>query len=155
MTINISQDTLTVDVVTSQPTLDIVTDTLSLDVASGGLVPANIDLAAEAGENLSALRVVRLNGTNKAVYADNDNATNANAVGITTSSAASGATASIRYAGLLEDSSWTWSQGPIYIGTAGTLTQAAPTGGLIVREVARAIASTKIIIDIETLIQTV
>ena len=155
MTINVSQDTLTIDVVTQQPAVDIVTQTLSLDVASGGIVPANIDLAAEAGVNLSALRVVRLDAANKAVYADNDTAANANAVGITTSAASAGATAAIRYAGLLEDAGWSWTQGPIYIGIGGTLTQTAPAGGLIVREVARAISATKIIIDIEPLIQTV
>lgn len=155
MTINVSQDTLTIDVVTQQPAVDIITQSLSLDVASGGIVPANIDLAAEAGVNLSALRVVRLDAANKAVYADNDTAANANAVGITTSAASAGATAAIRYAGLLEDAGWSWTQGPIYIGTGGTLTQTAPAGGLIVREVARAITTKKIIIDIEPLIQTV
>jgi hypothetical protein len=155
VTINVSQDTLTIDVVTQQPAVDIITQTLSLDVASGGLVPANIDLAAEAAINLSALRVVRLDAANKAVYADNDTAANANAVGITTSAATAGATAAIRYAGLLEDSGWAWTQGPIYIGTGGTLTQTAPAGGLVLREVARAISDTKIIIDIEPLIQTV
>jgi hypothetical protein len=118
-------------------------------------ITANIDLSAEAGSNLSALRVVRLDATNKAVYADNDTDTNANAVGITTIASILGATASIRYAGVLEDSGWSWTQGPIYLGNSGTLTQTAPTGGLIVREVARAIAANKIIIDIEPLIITV
>lgn len=153
--LDVLYNALTLDVVTQTANVDVVTNTLSLDVASGGIVPANIDLAAEAAINLSALRVVRLDAANKAVYADNDTAANANAVGITTSAATAGATAAIRYAGLLEDLGWAWTQGPIYIGTSGTLTQTAPAGGLIVREVARAISATKIIIDIEPLIQTV
>lgn len=155
MIVNISQDSLIVDVVYAQPDVDLQISQITLDVASGGIVPANIDFSAEAGENLSALRAVRLDGLNKLRYASNDTATNANAVGIITAAVSAGATGNVRYAGLLSDASWSWSQGAIYIGDNGVLTQTAPSGGLIMREIARAISTTQIIIDIEPLIQTV
>lgn len=154
-TIDIVQLGADIDVQFMQPIVDVISQSVTLDVASGGLVPANIDLSAEAGDNLSALRVVRLDGMNKLRYASNDTAANANAVGILTAAVTSGGTGNVRYAGLLSDTSWSWSQGAIYIGADGVLTQTAPSGGLIVREVARAISTTQIIIDIELLIQTV
>lgn len=124
-------------------------------VATGGLVPLNVDLSLTAGVNLSALRAVTTDGSGNAVYASNDTLSNAVVVGITETAANAGGAVSVRTAGVVEDSSWTWTKGPVFLGINGTLTQSAPTAGAIVVQIGRAITATKLQVDIEPIIQTV
>lgn len=124
-------------------------------VATGGLVPLNVDLSLTAGMNLSALRAVTTDGSGNAVYASNDTLSNAVVVGITETAANAGGAVSVRTAGIVTDSNWSWTKGPVYLGNNGTLTQTAPTGGLIICQVGRAIGPTKLQIDVEPTIETV
>ena len=139
---------MSVDVIIERPNI-------TLDIQSGGLVPLNVDLSLTAAVNLSALRVVTTNGSGNAIYADTDTLSNAVVVGVTETAANAGGAVSVRTAGILEDSSWSWTKGPVFLGTNGTLTQTAPSGGAIIVQVARAITATKIQVDIEPIIQTV
>jgi hypothetical protein len=145
-TINVNQDTLRVNVDQTN---------ITLDIASGGLVPISDDITLVAGENLSALRAVTTNSSGQAVYASNNTLANAQVVGITNGAVTSGANATIKISGILTDANWNWTKGTVYLGTNGTLTQTVPTNGAIVVHVGKALTSTQLIIDIDTIIQTV
>ena len=144
--INVNQDTLRVNVDQSN---------ITLDIASGGLVPISDDITLVAGENLSALRAVTSNSSGQAVYASNNTLANAQVVGITNGAVTSGANATIKISGILTDANWNWTKGTVYLGTNGTLTQTVPTNGAIVVHIGKALTSTQLIIDIDTIIQTV
>ncbi len=145
-TINVNQDTLRVNVDQTN---------ITLDIASGGLVPISDDITLVAGENLSALRAVTTNSSGQAVYASNDTLANAQVVGITNAAATSGANATIKISGILTDANWNWTKGTVYLGTNGSLTQTVPTAGAIVVHIGKALTATQLLIDIDTIIQTV
>lgn len=145
----------TINIERPEITLDLPTSDVTLLVTQGGLVPVSDDLSLTAAVNLSALRAVTTDGSGNAVYASNDTASNAVVVGITFTSALAGQSVQIKTSGIIEDAGWTWTKGPVFLGTNGTLTQTAPTGGAVVVPIGRAIATTKLQIDIDTTIQTV
>jgi hypothetical protein len=89
------------------------------------------------------------------VYATPDTLANAVVIGISTTAGNTGETITIKTSGQITDASWNWTKGAIYLGANGVLTQTAPTGGSIVVHVAKAITATTLIIDIDTIIQTV
>lgn len=64
-----------------------------------------------------------------------------------TKSAAAGAGESVTFVseGLLTDPSFTFTEGPVYIGAAGALTQTKPTSGLLI-QIATAMSATEIIV---------
>lgn len=124
-------------------------------VATGGLVPLNVDVSLVAGVNLSALRAVTTDSNGRAVYASPATLSDAVVVGITSTAANALDAVSVRTAGIVDDGSWSWTKGPVFLGTNGTLTQTAPTGGLIICQVGRALGPTKLQIDVEPTITTV
>jgi hypothetical protein len=153
--VNIKQDTLVVDVKQSQPTVNVQSYDLTLDIASGGIVPAAIDTTLVASTSLSALRCITTDSSGLAKYATPDSLANAVVIGISTTSASTGQNITIKTSGQITDASWNWTKGAIYLGANGSLTQTAPTGGSIIVHVAKAITATTLIIDIDTIIQTV
>jgi len=154
-TVNVDQSTLVIDIVEQNVNVNTVNQSVTLDISSGGLVPISDDVSLTAGENLSALRAVTSNASGQAVYASNDTLANAQVIGITSNAASSGAGVTIKTSGILTDANWTWTKGTVYLGTNGTLTQSAPTSGAIVVHVGRALTSTTLQIDIDTIITTV
>jgi hypothetical protein len=84
-----------------------------------------------AGETLGGHRaVVIANG--EAFYADKDTPSHAGqVVGVTTGAASAGNDVNIQFGGELEEPSWNWSPGPIYVDTNGQLTQTRPSSGWI------------------------
>lgn len=145
-TINVRQDTVSVDI----KQYDVV-----LDIVSGGIVPAAIDTTLVASTSLSALRCITTDSSGLAKYATPDSFANAVVIGISTTSASTGQNITIKTSGQITDASWNWTKGAIYLGANGVLTQTAPSGGSIVVHVAKAITATTLIIDIDTIIQTV
>ena len=145
-TINVRQDTVSVDI----KQYDVV-----LDIVSGGIVPAAIDTTLVASTSLSALRCITTDGSGLAKYATPDSLANSVVIGISTTAASTGQNITIKTSGQITDASWSWTKGAIYLGANGSLTQTAPTGGSIVVHVAKAITATTLIIDIDTIIQTV
>ena len=145
-TINVRQDTVSVDI----KQYDVV-----LDIVSGGIVPAAIDTTLVASTSLSALRCITTDSSGLAKYATPDSLANAVVIGISTTSASTGQNITIKTSGQITDASWNWTKGAIYLGANGALTQTAPTGGSIIVHVAKAITATTLIIDIDTIIQTV
>ena len=145
-TINVRQDTVSVDI----KQYDVV-----LDIVSGGIVPAAIDTTLVASTSLSALRCITTDSSGLAKYATPDTLANSVVIGISTTSASTGQNITIKTSGQITDASWNWTKGAIYLGANGALTQTAPTGGSIIVHVAKAITATTLIIDIDTIIQTV
>jgi uncharacterized protein YgbK (DUF1537 family) len=154
-TVNVDQSTLVIDIVEQNVNVNTVNQSVTLDISSGGLVPISNDVSLTAGENLSALRAVTSNAGGQAVYASNDTLANAQVVGITSNAASAGTGVTIKTSGILTDANWTWTKGTVYLGTNGALTQSAPTSGAIVVHVGRALTSTTLQIDIDTIITTV
>ena len=154
-TINVDQSTISLNIADEQVKLNVDQSTITLDVASGGLVPISDDITLVAGENLSALRAVTTNSSGQAVYASNNTLANAQVVGIVYTAANSGSNATIKISGIITDASWNWTKGTVYLGTNGTLTQTVPTSGAIVVHVGKALTATQLLIDIDTIIQTV
>nr|WP_312375053.1 hypothetical protein [Delftia acidovorans] len=82
-----------------------------------------------SGTNLSALLAVyELNGVVRALSAD-DAAHIDLLLGITMTAAQVGEPVNVQRLGSIEDSSWNWVPGRIYLGTHGSLTQTPPTTG--------------------------
>jgi hypothetical protein len=153
--VNVRQDTLTVDVKQAQPTVNVASYEVTLDIASGGIVPAAIDTSLVASTSISALRCITTDSSGLAKYATPDSLANAVVIGISTTSGNAGETITVKTSGQLTDASWSWTKGTIYLGSNGALTQTAPSGGAIVVHAAKAITATTLIIDIDTIIQTV
>jgi hypothetical protein len=145
-TINVRQDTVSVDI----KQYDVV-----LDIVSGGIVPAAIDTTLVASTSLSALRCITTDSSGLAKYATPDSLANSVVIGISTTAASTGQNITIKTSGQITDASWNWTKGAIYLSANGSLTQTAPTGGDIIVHVAKAITATTLIIDIDTIIQTV
>jgi len=136
-------------------TIRIERPNIRLQISGGGLVPISDDVSLTAGVSLSALRAVTSNTSGEAVYASNDTLANAQVIGITSNAASAGAGVTIKTSGIMTDASWSWTKGTVYLGSNGTLTQTAPSGGAILVHVGRALTATTLQIDIDTIIQTV
>lgn len=154
--INVNDDDVTLNVIEQTPTLNFGSGIISLNVESGGLIPGGTtDLTYIAATALSALRAVTLDNQGQVLYANNNTLANAQVLGITVTAATSGFPVLVRAVGVLSDPSWNFTKGSIYLGSNGTLTQTAPTSGLIVVPIARALSQTTIYIDVDQTITTV
>lgn len=149
---SVTVTTIKRDVIIESPNHFLVKPTVVqrvVKVAPVGVNVYDLPLSFEAGENISALRVVRGDGSGGVVYASSDDASNADAiVGITTTAALLGDSVSVRIGGSMTDSSWNWSLGTIWLGLNGALTQTPTETGALV-PVARAISPTRIVVDVE------
>lgn len=89
-------------------------------------------LQRTAGETLSALRAVyELDGLVRAL--DYRDATHIDLLlGLSLTAAPEGGPVNVQRSGVLEDSSWNWLPGRIYLGANGSLTQAPPADGYCV-----------------------
>lgn len=114
-------------------------------VIYAGGIPQSFQITA--GENLSALRVIRSNGS-AGFYADAGTPGHADQIiGLSVTAALAGAAVTIRHDGEVQDAGLSLSAGPIYCGAAGALTQTAPASGFV-RRIGTAIASDRFIIEI-------
>lgn len=145
VTVNVSQD---VSIALERPNV-------TLELVAGGIVPVSQDITRTAGVNLSALRVVTLDASGNAVYATNTSVADSVVLGVTLTAANSGAAVGIRAFGIIEDNAWSFTKGPVFLGTDGTLTQTAPTNGAVIVHVGRALTSNTLFVDADTTIQTV
>ena len=101
-----------------------------------------------AGETLSALvAVYEIAGT---VYAlDYRDGLHADLlVGITLTSAAAGEPVNIQSSGPLDDSSWSWARGAVWVGTDGRLTQTPPDDGIDLL-IGSAVSATRIALNLQ------
>lgn len=154
--INVNDEEVVLNIVDINPTLSIADNIINMNVESGGLVPGgNTDLTYTAATALSALRAVTLDNLGQAIYATNTTLANAQVLGVTVTAANAGSPVLVRTIGIMTDNSWNWTKGPIYLGSNGAITQSAPTGGLVVAQIGRALSTTIIYIDVDQTITTV
>jgi len=86
---------------------------------------------AVAGEAIGGQRAVIIKD-GEALYADKDTVADAPLyVGISTHAASSSDPLQIQFSGTITDEAWVWSNGPIYLGNNGNLTQTKPTTGVV------------------------
>jgi len=101
-----------------------------------------------AGDNLAAYKIVRVD-TDSVYYADKDIASHAGKIlGITTETITAGNPINVQTGGELTNGAWAWVAGAIYLGSAGALTQTAPTVGIL-QKIGVALNATTILIDID------
>lgn len=105
------------------------------EVLSSGLMPPPLPSGGDstiriAGQDISALRAV-YEYDGEVFYLDSEDVDEAASyIGISVTSATAGNEVIIQRTGTLDDSSWTWTPGgEVFVGTAGALTQTAPTTG--------------------------
>lgn len=111
------------------------------------------EISGTAGENLSALRVVRAKAGGIFYCDSSDTADADTAIGITSAAASLGATVTIRAFGEMSDNSWDWEMGkPVYFTSTGALTQTPPATGFA-QIIAVPASATKINITLRNAIQ--
>lgn len=101
-----------------------------------------------AGETISAL--VAAYEVDGSVYAlDYRDAVHADLlVGITLSAATTGEVVNLQSSGPLDDSSWSWVLGPVWVGIDGRLTQAPPDDGIDLL-IGSAVSATRIALNLQ------
>lgn len=102
-----------------------------------------------AGVSLGGHRIVVLDNSALAIYADSSTIGHLNKVlGITVGAVSAGGLASIQTSGEITELSWAWTLGaPIFLGLTGLMTQTPPTSGFSL-VIGFPITSTKIFINI-------
>lgn len=114
---------------------------LNLEGPPGPQGPPGNALMVVAAEPLGGHRVVTASGF--LCGPENANA----AVGITKTASVTGDTSEVVVQGIMEEASWSWTpEAPIFVGSAGVLTQTTPSSGLI-RRVGWATSPTTINVD--------
>lgn len=98
------------------------------------VIPSGGDSAIrQAGETISALKVVyELDG--QVFVLDQADAAHVDLLlGVAITSGNAGDTIIVQRAGTLDDAGWAWTADPVYLGSAGAITQVPPTTGFRVR----------------------
>lgn len=102
-----------------------------------------------AGAALSGHMAVRAVGDGSVLYASADQPGQAGTlVGVTTGAAASGAQVSVVADGPIDEPSWSWAPGPVWLGLNGALTQGLPQSGILQR-VGLALSPTRLLVAIQ------
>lgn len=109
---------------------------------------AGATLTLPTAVSIHAGRAVRLVG-GQLSHPDTSTPAHADQVaGVAETAAAGGATARIRTAGVTSNDAWTWTEGPVYVGADGVLTQTPPAVGWLMT-IGRALTSTSLLVDPE------
>ena len=114
--------------------------------------PAGVDgeFTLIAGESVDVGEVVKSVGGQLFLASNNETlADAANVVGVVTTAAAIGFSADVTSSGEVSNPSWTLSDGLVYLGLNGQVTQTPPATGVFLK-VGTAIDSTTLLVDIET-----
>ena len=102
-----------------------------------------------AGETISALRLVYENDNGEVFYIDKEDDININSIlGLTITSASTGGNVNVQRTGVVDDDSWSWDAGKVWLGANGVLTQSPPSVGFDVL-IGTAVSSTRIILNIQ------
>lgn len=114
--------------------------------AKGDAGEATVTQSHEAATNLSGHRAIRV-AAGLAYVCDGSNASHVGrAIGISTGAATAGDDVSVQTAGILTESSWSWTDGPVYVGASGVLTQSF-AGLAYVHQIGMAVSATQIDIN--------
>lgn len=127
-----------------------VLETASSGSGGAAATATAVRLTLTAGATLSGHRVVKVDASGNAVYADNTTSGDGyKALGITTGAANIGLPVEVQTSGELEEPTWSWTPGDtIYLGVTGLLTAVLPTSPVTLLVVAKAITATKILVEV-------
>ena len=99
---------------------------------------------------LSGHSAVAVDAGGMLIKADCTNPAHQGAVlGLLANAYSPGDQAVVQTAFTLEHSGWTWTPGPVFVGTAGQLTQALPVGAVFSQVVAHALSPTLVLVDVQ------
>lgn len=99
---------------------------------------------------LSGHSAVAVDAAGLLIQADCTNPAHRGAVlGLLANAYSPGDQAVVQAAFTLEHSGWTWSPGPVFVGTAGQLTQTLPVGAVFSQVVAHALSPTLVLVDVQ------
>ena len=99
---------------------------------------------------LSGHSAVAVDAAGLLIQADCTNPAHRGAVlGLLANAYSPGDQAVVQTAFTLEHSGWTWSPGPVFVGTAGQLTQTLPVGVVFSQVVAHALSPTLVLVDVQ------
>lgn len=112
---------------------------------AGGATTVTVGAAPLSGHSAVALDAAGL-----LIKADCTNLAHLGAVvGLLTDAYAPGDQAVVQTAFTVEHVGWTWAPGPVFVGTAGQLTQSLPVGAAFSQVVAHALAATLVLVDVQ------
>lgn len=102
-----------------------------------------------AAENVSPYRALIIDAAGKVWHADKDSITDRDRViGINKNATGINDLTELQTTGAITNQSWSFNPGPVFVNTAGTLTQVEPTSGYVVK-MGIALSATKLLIDID------
>ena len=114
--------------------------------AKGEAGDAVVTQIHEAATNLSGHRAIRV-VAGLAYVCDGGNASHVGrAIGVSTGAATAGFDVSVQTAGILTESGWAWTDGPVYVGASGVLTQSL-SGLAYIHQIGIAVSATQIDIN--------
>ena len=124
------------------------TTTVEVHVGAPGATGYSADITKRTSAViLSGHRLVSLDGNGSLVYADKD--FSASVFGMTLNSSIALEITNVQTRGEVTEPSWNWIIGqPVFLGSAGMLSQVIPTSGCVL-QVATATAVNKVFIDIK------
>jgi hypothetical protein len=111
---------------------------------------SSIRFTEVAATVLSGHRVVTRQTDGTVGYASNDDLADVNApLWITTGAAASGALVTVVAYGVIDEPSWAWTPGPVYLGSGGLITQTPPAGpgALFIAQIGFATSPTSVFVE--------
>jgi hypothetical protein len=115
---------------------------------AGGPVSDHRVIELNSGEDLGGQRIIT-SKSGDAFYSDPSvEIDGGKVVGLTTTATNLNDPCFIQTSGLMEDVTWTWTEGPVYNGANGVLTQTAPLTGFVL-QVGIALTGTTILINIQ------
>jgi len=131
-------------------------DSLTAEVVAVGIPgrdgsgATDLDLVAET--SIGGHRAVAVSAAGEAHHADPTAVGGVPVVGVSVNAATIGGSVSVRTAGVIEESGWSWAQGPVWLGADGVLTQSLPVTGTLV-SIGEAIGPTRLRVDPRTVAQ--
>lgn len=146
---------MTITKVTTQFPTVLKKETAILTTVSSGVVGERGPSGGELVERVSDIaisghRIVVSSGTGKLEYADNTILNHQfRILGLTLNAASPGNPIDIRVYGEVVEPSWSFTPGPVFLGTNGNLTQVQPSGTSFSMIVGYAVDSTTLIINIQ------
>jgi hypothetical protein len=120
-----------------------------------GAVPVNLEfmqISRVAESNVSGHRVVAASADGRVSHVGKLDADAVNVLGVTEGSALAGNPVSIVTIGEMQETSWSWTAGPVWLGDDGIMTQVVPIAGLLV-QVGVATDPTKLNINPQVIVQ--
>lgn len=128
-------------------------DAQTASLLAGSGIGGSVSLLSASGTAATALsghRVVTQLADGTIGYASNDNLAHVHApLWITSGAASSGGEVQAVMFGSMTEPTWSWTPGPVYLGTTGQLTQSAPTppGAAFLAQVGAATSPTSLFVD--------